>query len=283
MKTKLHHYGYYLNKPADKAAYEAMVETIKANSEGRGHWMNCWGVDRWDSSKTGSTEEVELETSYLFSNQWNETTASGNRRLFDWFEEYRGSGSYKRGHWLEITAEMALARRSTLQCGYCGKHYGPLHEPIPGVFCTACLDSVYLKEDQLYLTRLENLIGKRNYAPLTDAEKAELLPRYVERQTTGKDSRNVQRREGQRQRVLADYAKTIADATTKRDGLLWLWDRGFDLDNVIFYAHVQRFGFGWRSPLSGDVLDRVLREISEFPYGYTIQTADKRTLENSLP
>lgn len=286
MKTKLHHFCYNIDNPKELQAYNAMVLQITKNSEGRGKWMNAIGNRDFDYSEKDTTENIELDTIHLFDNQWNETTESGNRRLFDWYQEViynegRKNENIKRGHWLEITPEMAQIRRVTYACGYCGKLYGPHHATSEGEFCGACLDSPYLKESELRLLRLlpvANKHGERK--PLTETELAELLPCYVERQTTGADSRSAKRREKQRQDVLDEFEKDTKNATLERNGKLWLWERGFDLDNVIFYSHVQRFGFGWRKPLGGKVLDKVLSEISEFPYLYTIATEDGRKFEN---
>lgn len=279
MKTKLHHYSFTL--PKDKEAYQAMAKEIEANGpEGRGRWMHALGNGRFDYSKAGTVEEVELDPSCLFENQWNETTESGNRRLFDWYEEAifnegRENKNVKRGHWLEITAEMTAARTDVRKCGYCGKHYGPLHDPIPGEFCTACLDSAYLKESDLHLLRLLPLVGLQKREKLTEAESAALLPAYVDRQTTGTDSRAKQRRDKQRADVVKEYERDTANAKTKHDGKLWLWDRGFDLDNVTYYSHTGKFGFGWRSPLSDSVASKLLDIISEFPYPYEIKSESK--------
>lgn len=278
MKTKLHHYSFTL--PKDEKAYKEMVRTIEASGpEGRGHKMHSL-PDRFDRSKAGTTETVDLDPTCLFYNQWNETTESGNRRLFDWFEEAvftngRERDDIKRGHWLEITAEMTAARSDSRKCGYCGEHYGPFHKPAPGEFCAACLDSPYLKETELHLLRLLPLVGCQDRGTLTEAEQSALLTIYVDRQTTGSNSRAKARRDQQRQDVLKEYEKKTHNATTERDGKLWLWDRGFDLDNVIYYSHTGKFGFGWRSPLSDSVASKLLDVISEFPFPYEIKSESK--------
>lgn len=288
MKTKLHHYRF--DSEADPR-YKAMVADVEANGvEGRGHWMNCIADPKatpHDKQSVFAVEDVDIDTSCIFENQWNETTESGNRRLFDWYEGIIYNNGRKSpvrfGHWLEITPEMTAARKDTRKCGYCGHHYGPFHDPIPtDGFCHACLDSPYLKEGELHLLRLLPLVGLQTREKLSDEETARLLPMYVDRQTTGTDSRAKAKRDKQRADVLAKYAKESAGAATERDGMLWLWDRGFSLDNVIFYSHTQRFGFGWRDAVSPSVESKLLDVISEFPFGYTIKCADGRTLENCV-
>lgn len=274
----LHHYRF---ESASDPAYKAMVARIKANADGCGHRMHSWGGGSHDSGKDNTTETVQIETAYVFGNQWN-TAAPHNRRVFDWYQEYTRE-EFVRGHWLEITPELAEVRRATLKCDFCGCEYGPHHTPAPATpFCTACLDSEYLKAEDLHLTRLCPVIEVNGHGPkrepLTDAERAELLPEYVRRQTTGDNSRANLKRQKQRADVLAQFEKVTAAATEERDGMMWLLDHGVSLDNVIYYSHTERFSFGWRSPVSPEVESALLKIISEFPHAYDIKTADGRTL-----
>lgn len=275
MKTKLHHYYFRLGEPAEAKAWSELQKQLLEKGYGPGR-MHSWGSTTGPSLRN-DTEEVEIETACLFDNQWNTTTD----RVFDWYQYYEvNRANLARGHWLELTPEMIAARRDTLRCGYCGKHYGPLHGPAPeNGFCDACLDSPYLKESELHLLRLRSLAQERtksgqyaNRPPLTKAEREELLPRYIARQTTGTDSRARAKRDKQRADVLKEYEEDTAKATTERDGKLWLWDKGIDLDNVIFYSHTGRFSFGWRSPVSAAVESKLLDVLSEFPFSYDIKS-----------
>lgn len=266
LKTILHHYSF---ESAAHPEYKAMVRRIEANADGRGHWINSWDGKGKRSGEPGTSEAIEVETQHIFNNQWN--TADG-RRVFDWYEEYRRD-HIKRGHWVEITPEMAQARRDTLKCGYCAKHYGPHHEPAPGPFCVACLDSEYLKPEDIHLLRLLPVIEPQpERAALTEDERAALMPEYIRRQTTGDDSRAKKKRDKQRADVLAKYEKETVNATTERDGMLWLWDHGVSLDNVIYYDHSGKFSFGWRSPLSPEVKSALLDLLCEFPFDYEFKT-----------
>lgn len=276
MKTTLHHYSFDISKPEQKKLYFAMVHEIESNGpEARGHKMHSIS-DRFKASKAGTSEPVEIETECVFDNQWNSTTD----RLFDWFEEaiFRNgieNKTVKRGHWLEITPEMASLRTNTFKCGYCGKHYGPNHEEKPSDgFCRACLDNSYLTEDRLHLLRLLPLVGHQDRDNLTKEELEHLMPLYVARQTTGKDSRAKAKRDKERADVLADYDSTTKAATIERDGFLWLWDHGMNLDNVIYYSHTGVFCFGWREPVSASVESAILDFISEFPFAYEIKSVN---------
>jgi hypothetical protein len=276
LTTKLHSYWFDVSNPTERAAYDAMRAEIEANGTGRGHWMHAWGGkhEHWGNGVC----TVELETKFLFGNQWNtsaDSPAHPNARLFDHYEEYMPTGmnkSIKSGHWLEITPEMAAIRASTLQCGYCGNHFP---DGKPG-FCSACLDSPYLKEAELHLLRLLPVADSfgGNRAELTEAERAELLPLYVARQTTGTESRALKARQEQFRRIEEKYRKEKAAVETEYRGFLWLWEHSVNLENVIYYSHTGKFSFGWREPLSEAVKSRLLDLLCEFPYEY--EFASKR-------
>lgn len=278
LKTRIHRYYMDVSNPAEEAKYADMVARIKANGGGHGKWMKAIGDSKYRSDGavlTEAIEDVELETEHIFGNQWNGTT----ERVFDWYEEAiycngRENKTIKRGHWLEITPEMAAIRREVVTCGYCGKHYGPERDAAPADgFCRKCLDSPYLKETEFHLLRLlpvaETFGGNRQ--PLTDAERDALLPEYVLRQTTGADSRAAKRRNEQRADVEEKYAKETTAARIEHDGMIWLWEHGFDLANVIYYSHTDRFSFGWREPVCDSVCDKLLEVMSEFPFRYEIK------------
>lgn len=273
VQTKLHRYHISLTSEEGRADWRKLSDELRA--KGLKHFHAC-GNKPPTHRERETIEDVTIELAHIFNDQWNTTT----ERVFDWFQYYEVNGAHcARGHWLEITDAMHAARMQTVSCGYCGKHYGrsieqlsfePIFalEPADG-FCNACLDSPYLKETELHLLRLRPMSEDRgNRAPLTADEHAALLPKYVSRQTTGADSRSAQRREKQRRDVIEESEKDIRNATTERDDMLWLWDHGCDLDNVIFYNHTGKFSFGWRAPLSPNVKSKMLDVLSEFPFEY---------------
>jgi hypothetical protein len=122
--------------------------------------------------------------------------------------------------------------------------------------------------------------GWAQRAPLSEAEKAYLLPLYKEAQLHGNTERDKKRIAKRRADVESKYARETRDAKTEHDGMLWLMDHGLRTDNVIFYSHTGRFGFGWRSPVDPETLSAILDLISEFPFDYDIVCADGRKLSS---
>jgi hypothetical protein len=267
MQTKLHSYWFNVGNATEKAEYDALSARLKADL-GR-DFFNVISTDKNRASGNG-TGTIELDPTFLFSNQWNTTPDSPthpNARVFDWYEEFEpcGNKKIKSGHWLEITDEMRAIRQTTLVCGYCGKHY-PNGQP---GFCTACLDSPYLKETELHLLRLLPVALKfPTREPLTDSERTDLLPRYIERQTTGNESRALKAKESTRRRVIEKYTKEKQAVENEYKGFMWLMDHNVNVDNVIFYSHTGKFSFGWRQSLEPSVKSKLLDLLCEFPFEY---------------
>ena len=276
MRTKIHCYWFNTANETEKAAYQEM--RAKLESDPGRDFFNVISLSK-DRASGNGTGTIELETNFLFSNQWNTTADSPthpNARVFDWYEEFMPRGmnkDIKSGHWLEITEEMRAIRQSTLVCGYCGKHY-PNGKP---GFCSACLDSSFLKESDLNLLRLLPVaLCMPTRDPLADAERAELLPQYIIRQTTGKDSRAVKALAATRRRIEDKFRMETANAKTEHDGFIWLLDRNVNVDNVIFYNHTQKFSFGWRSALEPSVKNALLDLLAEFPFNYEFSSKRER-------
>jgi len=222
---------------------------------------------------------VALETSpNIFDNQWDTADDAGDkatrgRRVFDWYESMRpsarGVAHTGRGHWLEITAGMLEARRNTMACGYCGKQ-----EPAAkgNVFCPHCIDSPYLKESELHLLRMMPVAAAcATRAPLTEAEAAHLVPIYREAQIHGATARGRAAATKARTDAVEEAARTIRGAKDKRDGVLWLLDHGVSAENVIYYAHTERFCFGWRRAVSAAEYSALCDVLTEFPFDYDIK------------
>ena len=271
LKTYITNYDLCINDLQDKKKYEEIKESRAAAG------IKLFdGIDGKTSGCNNPDRELTLETSFIFGNQWNsapDATSAKGYRVYNWHESIQiNSRSHKTGHYLDITPEMRDICDKTYKCGYCGAdYYG--HENA-GKFCGACLDSEYLEERYLHLLRLKNIDINGGFPAtpeLTEEEKAEILPVYVERQTTGNDSRNAKKLIKQRARIITDCAKAIENATTERDGFLWLMNNNVNIDNCIFYNHTGRFAFGWRHPLDSAVKSKLLDILAEFPFDYDIK------------
>lgn len=272
--TIYHAYHFDVHEEAEAKAYEELSAKLK------GQGLECfetWGQgSHYQPDLDGRV--LTLETSHLFENQWNTAPTEGSEsglRVFDWAQDYPiSTGKHiKRGHYLDQTPAMAEIRRNMNKCGYCGK----MEPAAKGyVFCPHCLDSEYLKESDLLLTRMRPIDHlKDKFMPLTDAERDYLLPLYREAQLHGATDRGKARLAKQRQDILSKHAKTVNNATYERDGLIWLLDHGVKVDNVIFYDHRGIFSFGWRSPVSASVKSALLDILVEFEFPYEIKAEDE--------
>lgn len=288
IKTALHHYRFDCSKPAEKSAYTELRENVLKKIG-----FPVWTMDLqygytanpagWDFIKKirGAAGPVELETNHVFNNQWNSAPIPGisenGFRLFNWSECVYPNVDIKEGYYLDQLPEMVEVLRNTAACGYCGKQ-----EPMQkgNVFCPHCLGSQYLKVDQLHLTRMQAVDCKKDRAELSEAERAHLIPLYNEAQLHGQGERGIARMVKARADVEAEYKKAIRKAEIKYKGFTWLLDHGMNVDNVIYYDHVDRFSFGWRNPIDDILVSELLEIISEFPFKYEIKCADGRKLSN---
>lgn len=276
--TTIHSYCFSL--PTEYDAYQALCERLQ------GMGLKCFATWRQDAKYPRCSElnmlTVALETSSLFPDQWDTapipSVSDSGLRVFDWHEEIYNNPGIKEGYWLEQTTSMAEARRNTLKCGYCGRQE---RTERGSVFCPACIDSEYLKESELFLTRLVPVTETdKPRAQLTEAEAAHLVPLYRDAQIHGSTERGKARIANNRAKIEAKYRRVVANAEAEHKGFIWLMDHGVEIGNVIFYDHTGRFCFGWRTPLSESVLSGLLDIISEFPYPYTLK-GESRTLEGS--
>ncbi len=270
LKTTLHRYNFNVSDPTQAKEYKALCGRLKASGVRFFNVLNVLSMPGDSKGPEGpEAGPIELETAHLFADQWS--SACGFR-VFDWYEGIVPNKDIKKGHWLEQTPDMEETRRNTHVCGFCGNQQSAAKGY---VFCDRCLDSSYLKETELHLTRmLSTALFMPIREPLTDAERDNLLPQYIERQTTGTTSRNAAKLRKQRKAIEDKKTKAIETATDEHSGLLWLMDHGISVDNVIYYSHTQRFCFGWRSPIGPELHSHLLAVLVEFPHDYDIKTTD---------
>lgn len=271
IKTELRVYCFDTSNPQEASAYKALVAELKAS--GLRRFCSHGGGSHYRPDIAGC---VELEVGHLFADQWNTHPIGDSvigQRVFDWAEDYNSSMgaplNIKRGHYLVQVPEMAEVRRNTVRCGYCGKQ-----EPAAKgyVFCPHCLSSAYLDEGSLHLTRMCP-ISEDTRRALTEQELAHLLPLYKQAQITGAEARTVVRNKAQRQAVLDKYTAETSNATIERDGMLWLLDKGVNMDNVIYYPHTKVFCIGWRQPVPEYVAIGWVDMLNTFPYSWEVRGA----------
>lgn len=280
IRTVIRAYHFDTRDDAQKQQWAALKARLQAS--GADMFETWGGSSHYDFVKDIDGQSIELETEHLFDNQWNTAPIAGKSdkglRVFDWAKDYpiNFSKHIKKGHYLELTDEMKEARRNRKKCGYCGRQ----EEAQRGtVFCEACRDSEYLEEKDLHLTRMRYVTDRGNAPPLTEAERAYLLPLYRDAQLHGSTEGGKARLAQQRKSIEKELTSTTVKAKTKHDGLLWLLDHGVKIDNVIYYDHLNRFSFGWRTPVQESFKAELLDIISEFPFAYEIKCADGKTLE----
>jgi hypothetical protein len=286
IKTTIHAYRFDVREPDQKSAWEE----LKASLADHPHIMESHGGEsHFHFVKDIDGQEIELETEHLFDNQWNTAPIAGRSekglRVFDWAKDATGSMYphwVRQGHYLDQTPEMRELRRNTHKCPYCGKQ-----EPAAKgyVFCPHCIDSEYLTEADLLkgATRMRPIyrsgFGPESaWKPLTDAERDHILPQYKDAQLHGAIERGKARIAKQRREIDEKARRAVRNAEAERAGLLWLMDHGVNIDNVIYYSHTGRFGFGWRKPVDAAILSDLLDIITEFRFPYDIKCADGRTI-----
>lgn len=281
MKTIYHSFDFDTHKKEGRDAWAAFVAAREADGikkEGHGlHRMKSLGSGSYCRPELDG-REIELETKFLFANQWNTAPIEGisekGLRVFDWAQDYLPNNKWlKRGHWLEQTDEMRAARARRWACGYTGKQIDVGDLPTVPDFNLDALESQYLQESELHLIRFHPIMSEEDRAPLTEAERAYLLPLYREAQTYGRTERGKAR--AAKKRTEIDHKRDVAidNANTEWKGFDFLLRHGVNTDNAIFYNHTGRFCFGWRKPLSAGEKAALLEAIgSEFPVDYDIKS-----------
>ncbi len=275
MKTILHAYHYNIANTTDRDAYEALCDRMREQGT---QVFRALSPDSYYLPKLAG--DIELETKHLFSDQWNTPT----HRVFDWAENIVPNKDIRQGHYLDQTEEMRAIRDNTATCGYCG-HQEPVGQ---NQFCPKCIGSEYLKPTELHLLRMLPVSAGSfpTRAPLSAEESRKLTPRYELAQGLGKRARDTAQLSKRRQRIAnlvreAEKKGTalVRNAEVEADAFTWLMDHHYrDIDNVIYYPHTQKFGFGWRTPLTDAEVSALLDIITEFPYLYEIKAADGRKL-----
>lgn len=282
MTTTIHVYRYDISNPKDATAYQALCAKMEAQGT---KCFESWGGGGSHHKPSLDGVQITLETEHIFDNQWNTAPIPGvtdkGLRVFDWAMDYKDWGrSIKQGHYLDLTPEMVEVRENRLKCGYCGKQYNKRNTPPPPAFCNQCLGSEYLKENELYLTRVIPVTSK-TFTPLTTDEQATLLPAYHAEQEGKGSERSRKARETYGERLKKEHDAKVAELTVKYNGLKWLFDHGCSvrlMKNCIYYSHLDTFTFGWSEPLheSSEDMKWLYANMSEFPYTYDLKKTNTK-------
>lgn len=283
LRATLHAYRFNLAIPTEATAYSSLVARLELAGLKKFATISSRTKGSRDFEKKIAQldgQTVEIDGTFLFSDQWNTKPiadiSDAGMRLMGWNEDIFPNPQIKEGYWLDRSSQMLEAIRNRNACGYCGRQEAAQKG---NVFCGACIDSPYLKESELYLTRMQSVaLGMKARAPLSGHEADLLVPEYRQAQIYGASERGKARIKKERADIETKYARATANAKAEHDGLLWLMDHGIKLDNVIFYDHTSRFGFGWRQPVSEAFKSDLLDIISEFPFPYDIVTEGGRKL-----
>ncbi len=265
MKTNVTQYRFDSSNPEDLEQYQALKAKLTASGH---HFFNVIASGK----RFEYSGPLELETAPIFADQWNSASIPGYSetgwRVFDWYEGIYPNKKIHWGYYLDLTDEMRAVRDETYSCGYCGhQELTPTRE-----FCGCCIDSEYLEEKDLHLTRLRPVSDKGNRAPLTEGERAELLPKFIDAKIHGATERGKARIEKKRVEILRQRDRDIKNATDEYDGFIWLMDRGLNIDNAIYYGHTGKFCFGWRTPLTGTAAEpALLKALESFPFPYEVK------------
>lgn len=108
--------------------------------------------------------------------------------------------------------------------------------------------------------------------PLTDDERAYLLPLFHEAQTHGRTERGKARAAKLRIEIDHKREEKIQAANDEWKGFDFCLRHGISTANLIYYSHTGKFCFGWRKPLSAGEKSALLEAIgAEFPVDYEIK------------
>jgi hypothetical protein len=274
IKVKLNYYRFDISNLEEAQKYKDVCETIPHKKDTTHHSnFKIYGSNTPFLQKIKELDKrdfVDIDTKYLFSNQFNTSEKSLNLRVYLWNEYIYPNKDIKEGYFLSNCEELLKRLDNTFKCSYCGKQY-PRKERDKLIFCNSCLDSEYLTIDNLPLLRLRKIKDKGKILPLNDCDFELLKSNFIEAQIKGSSKRGKERIAKLRNDLLTEYQTTKTNAETKYKGMLWLLDKGINTSNVIYYNHTNIFTFGWRKKLSFQEEQEFKEELKDFPYNYKIE------------
>lgn len=260
MKTKLYYYYLDTSKQEESEIYKNLCEELKSKGLKLFDYISLKNDNEskkyWNQIKELNNKYIELDTTYIFDNQWN--TNNPDLRIFDWQEEIFPNKKIKKGQYLEITAEIRQLRDNTFKCGYCGKQYT---ETIPE-YCYNCLGSEYLKPGDLHLLKLKAISDN---TPRPETVPEEIKTKYLIEQKKGRTKRLEQRKQDALKRIETDKENSLIEYNAFK----WLIENNINYNNYIYYSHKNIFCFGWRNSIKDK--EELKQQLNKFPYNYEIK------------
>lgn len=272
IKSKFETYRYDISDLNEKIEYAKLVDYLQSKNYKK--WTNYLGYNYnfeknqnwWNKLyKLGSV--VEIDTSFLFEEQFNTTKSSGNLRLHLWSEDIYPNKDIKQGYYLE-SEELLEVIKEQHKCGFCGARYNKENMPKDKI-CTKCLGSPYLSEDNIKLLRLNSVATPNGLKKYLTKEQVEKLKPKIFRERV-KYNKMVAKKDLKER--LERNEKEFQTAKNEYYGTKWLLKKGFNVDNIIFYPHRDIFTLGWKTPLTFDEEQDVKKRLKDFKYSYEIIT-----------
>ena len=264
MKTILHTYCFYdVSKNPDKENYENLCKKLKDMNLKKFHVIS----EKPIFPAINDEFPIDLETNFLFKNQWNTSEESPNfknTRVFDWFERANFENkNLKKGHWIEQTQEMIDIRYNTFKCGFCG------NRSYSEGFCDKCLGSEYLSTKELYLVRYKRICDKdKPFKKLTEEEYENLLPRFFDEQLKRSKKTFLDQIEDEKEEI----ENLMKASHIKVKGLEWLYGNDVILyHRVFFYNRTETFHFTVNEKEEVEIFSESLKSMG-FPYNFEVKS-----------
>jgi hypothetical protein len=263
MKTILHTYCFYdVSKSPDKENYENLCKKLKDMGLKKFHVLSEKSIFPAINDKF----PIDLETNFLFKNQWNTSEESPNfknTRVFDWFERANfENNNFKKGHWIEQTQEMIDIRYNTFKCGFCG------NISYSEGFCDKCIESEYLSVKDLFLTKFVRICdsGKKK-EEITKEEFNALFPKFLNEQLKRSKRTFLKQIEEEKEEI----EKLMSASHIKIKGLEWLYGHDVILkQRVFFYNRTETFHFTVEDKEDVEIFGNSLKGMG-FPYKYEVK------------
>jgi len=264
IKTTISFYEFDTSIKDQKISYENMLKRIKGSNFAP---FTC----NLDLKKLKSMERqfingvIELETKYLFSDQWN----TSSLRVFDWLE-MEVNKSIKIGYYLDITPEMESIRGKIHKCGYCGEHYQN-----PGI-CIKCIASEHICEADYPLLALQSISDTFQPRRLLLEDELQQL-----RELRKKHNIQVKKDAPEKARLarktyylkkMEKIDEEIAGKKIEKLGFTWLFENNIESKNCMYYPHTSVFCIGWETPVSKSKKADIESKTKLFPFTLQIKT-----------